>query len=150
MTGVATGMRENAASYWSTFAARNRTQQYRPVRERSLIYCVGSRTRELQSVQRWCRFSRVPFVGWFLRLATLSSAAAEIAHARMDLIVWSVVIGAVMPVVRAFRWRYLLDPIGPTRFGPVLRATIIGFAALALLPARAGDVIRPYLVARTR
>jgi uncharacterized protein (TIRG00374 family) len=91
----------------------------------------------------------IALFAWFLTRANLSGVAAEIAHARMDLIIWSVVIAAVMPVVRAFRWRYLLDPIGPTRFGPVLRATIIGFAALALLPARAGDVIRPYLVART-
>jgi len=91
----------------------------------------------------------IALFAWFLSRANLSGVAAEIAHARMDLIIWSVVIAAVMPVVRAFRWRYLLDPIGPTRFGPVLRATIVGFAALALLPARAGDVIRPYLVART-
>ena len=86
---------------------------------------------------------------WFLSRANLSAVAGEIAHARIGLIVWSIVLAAVMPVVRAIRWRYLLDPVGPTRFGPVLKATIVGFAALALLPARAGDVIRPYLVART-
>jgi glycosyltransferase 2 family protein len=91
----------------------------------------------------------IALFAWFLSRANLSGIAAEIAHARMDLIVWSFVIAAGMPIVRAIRWRYLLDPIGPTRFGPVLRATIIGFAALAVLPARAGDVIRPYLVART-
>ena len=91
----------------------------------------------------------IALFAWFLSRANLSAVAAEIAHARVDLVVWSVVLAAVMPVVRALRWRYLLDPIGPTRFGPVLRATIVGFAALALLPARAGDVIRPYLVART-
>jgi uncharacterized protein (TIRG00374 family) len=54
-----------------------------------------------------------------------------------------------MPIVRTIRWRYLLDPIGPTRFAPVLKATVLGFAALAVLPARAGDVIRPYMVARS-
>jgi len=91
----------------------------------------------------------IALFAWFLSRANLSAVANEIAHARIGLIVWSVIIAAVMPFVRAIRWRYLLDPIGPTRFGPVLRATIIGFAALALLPARAGDVIRPYLVART-
>jgi glycosyltransferase 2 family protein len=91
----------------------------------------------------------IALFAWFLSRANLSGIAAEIAHARMDLIVWSVVIAALMPVLRALRWQYLLDPVGPTRFGPVLRATIIGFAALALLPARAGDVIRPYLVARS-
>ena len=91
----------------------------------------------------------IALFAWFLSRANLSGVATEIAHARTDLIIWSAVIAVVMPVVRAVRWRYLLDPIGPTRFGPVLRATIVGFAALALLPARAGDVIRPYLVART-
>ena len=49
---------------------------------------------------------------------------------------------------RAVRWQYLLAPIGPTRFRTVFRTTVIGFAALALLPARAGDLLRPYLLAR--
>jgi len=91
----------------------------------------------------------IALFAWFLSRANLSAVATEIAHANISLIVWSVVIAAVMPVVRAIRWRYLLDPIGTTRFGPVLKATIVGFAALALLPARAGDVIRPYMVARS-
>jgi uncharacterized protein (TIRG00374 family) len=91
----------------------------------------------------------IALFAWFLSRANLSAVATEIAHARIGLIVWSIVICAVMPVLRAIRWRYLLDPIGPTRFVPVLKATIVGFAALALLPARAGDVIRPYLVARS-
>ena len=51
-------------------------------------------------------------------------------------------------VVRAERWQYLLGPLGPTRFGMVFRTTVIGFAASAVLPARAGEVIRPYLLAR--
>ncbi len=91
----------------------------------------------------------IALFAWFLSRANLSAVAGAIRHARGDLILWSVLIAGVMPLVRAIRWRYLLDPIGPTRFGPVLRATILGFAALALLPARAGDVIRPYLVARS-
>jgi len=91
----------------------------------------------------------IALFAWFLSRANLSAVLTEIAHAQVGLIAWSIVIAAVMPVMRAIRWRYLLDPIGPTRFGPVLKATIVGFAALALLPARAGDVIRPYLVARS-
>jgi len=51
-------------------------------------------------------------------------------------------------VVRAERWQYLLGPLGKTRFSTVFRATVIGFAASAVLPARAGEVIRPYLLAR--
>ena len=51
-------------------------------------------------------------------------------------------------VFRALRWQYLLAPIGHARFGPAFRTTTIGFAASAVLPARAGEVIRPYLLAR--
>ena len=50
--------------------------------------------------------------------------------------------------VRALRWQYLLAPIGPTHFSTAFRTTVIGFAATFLLPARAGEVIRPYLLAR--
>ncbi len=46
------------------------------------------------------------------------------------------------------RWQYLLAPIGPTHFITAFRTTVIGFAATFLLPARAGEVIRPYLLAR--
>jgi uncharacterized protein (TIRG00374 family) len=49
---------------------------------------------------------------------------------------------------RAIRWQYLLEPVGRTRFRTVFRTTVIGFAALAILPARVGDVLRPYLLAR--
>jgi uncharacterized protein (TIRG00374 family) len=86
---------------------------------------------------------------WFLSRTDLSAVAAEVSRARLDLIAWAMMLTLVMPVVRAIRWRYLLDPVGPTRFVPVLKATVLGFAALALLPARAGDVIRPYMVARS-
>lgn len=51
-------------------------------------------------------------------------------------------------IARTFRWQVLLRPLGHVRFSTTFRATIIGFAALGLLPARAGDVLRPYMVAR--
>jgi uncharacterized protein (TIRG00374 family) len=51
-------------------------------------------------------------------------------------------------VLRALRWQYLLAPIGQAHFNAAFRTTMIGFAASAVLPARAGEVIRPYLLAR--
>src|SRR5678815_1747901 len=51
-------------------------------------------------------------------------------------------------VERTFRWQALLMPLGRVRFSTTFRATIVGFAALGLLPARAGDLLRPYMVAR--
>ena len=42
----------------------------------------------------------------------------------------------------------LLRPLGDVPFGPAFRTTVIGFTALFLLPARVGEVLRPYLLAR--
>jgi uncharacterized protein (TIRG00374 family) len=50
--------------------------------------------------------------------------------------------------IRSLRWKYLLEPLAPTTFASAFRATAVGFAASTVLPARAGEVIRPYFLAR--
>lgn len=50
---------------------------------------------------------------------------------------------------RALRWGILLLPAsGRVRFGPRFAATVIGFAANNLLPARVGEVARAYALTR--
>ncbi len=85
---------------------------------------------------------------WFLSHANLTSVWAQVRRARVDLLFLGFLAVVVTYVIRAWRWQYLLHPIGPTRFRTAFRTTVIGFAALGLLPARAGDVLRPYLLAR--
>jgi uncharacterized protein (TIRG00374 family) len=72
----------------------------------------------------------------------------SVTKARTDFLLLSLALTCGTFVVRAERWQYLLGPLGKTRFSAVFRATVIGFAASAVLPARAGEVIRPYLLAR--
>jgi glycosyltransferase 2 family protein len=84
----------------------------------------------------------------FLRNADLSRVWAELTTARTDLVLLAVVLTFAMAFVRAERWQYLLAPLGPTRFWTAFRTTIIGFAVSFVLPARAGEVLRPYLLAR--
>ena len=84
----------------------------------------------------------------FLRNADFSNVWSAVKAARSDYLLLSLLLTVVTFVIRAERWQYLLGPLGPTRFGVVLRTTVIGFAASAVLPARAGEVIRPYLLAR--
>jgi uncharacterized protein (TIRG00374 family) len=85
---------------------------------------------------------------WFLRHADLADVWQQVQRARMDLLGLALGVVGATYWARAVRWRYLLAPIGPTRFRTAFRTTVIGFAALGLLPARAGDVLRPYLLAR--
>ncbi|MDA1183179.1 MAG: lysylphosphatidylglycerol synthase transmembrane domain-containing protein [Acidobacteria bacterium] len=90
----------------------------------------------------------VALMGWFLRGTDLEDVWTQVRAARLDLLVVGFVLVVVTFVIRAHRWQYLLRPIGPTRFRTAFRTTVIGAAALAVLPARAGDVLRPYLLAR--
>lgn len=84
----------------------------------------------------------------FLRNADLGQVWSAMRSARADFLALSLAVTALTFVIRAERWQYLLGPLGPTRFTTVFRTTVIGFAASAVLPARAGEVIRPYLLAR--
>ena len=65
---------------------------------------------------------------------------------------WHVVHGIVLIylayVVRAIRWKIFLKPVRPqAKVTELVSPTLIGFAGLALL-GRAGEFIRPYLIAR--
>ena len=85
---------------------------------------------------------------WFLSHANVAEVWAQVRRARGELLVASFAAVVLSYLIRAWRWQYLLAPIGPTRFRTAFRTTVIGFAALGVLPARAGDVLRPYLLAR--
>jgi glycosyltransferase 2 family protein len=84
----------------------------------------------------------------FLRNADLARVWAEMTSARPELLALALVMTVLMYAVRAERWQYLLGPIGPTRYWVAFRTTVIGFAASFVLPARAGEFLRPYLLAR--
>jgi uncharacterized protein (TIRG00374 family) len=90
----------------------------------------------------------VGLLWWFLRHANLSDVWAEVQAADPARMLLGFLLVAATYWARAVRWQKLLEPLGHTRFRSTFRATIIGFAALGVLPARAGDVLRPYLLAR--
>lgn len=90
----------------------------------------------------------IALLGWFLRGANLADVWRHVRTANVGLLVLALVFVSTTFWIRAFRWQQLLGPIGPTRFRTVFRSGVIGFAALSILPARVGDLLRPYLVAR--
>jgi uncharacterized protein (TIRG00374 family) len=87
-------------------------------------------------------------LGWFIRQADLAEVWREIRSARLGLIAVAIASMIANMAIRALRWQYLLAPLGPTHFWNAFRTTTIGFAVSFLLPARAGEFVRPYLMAR--
>lgn len=90
----------------------------------------------------------VGLLAYFLRGVNLTEVWEKTREADARLLVAGVCITFLTYALRAFRWQYLLAPIGPTRFSTAFRTTVIGFAVSFLLPARPGEVLRPYLLAR--
>lgn len=90
----------------------------------------------------------IALLALFLRNTDLAQVWAEVRRARMDLVVLAIGITGMTYLFRAIRWQYLLAPIGHVSLKNAFTTTIIGFAATALLPARAGEVLRPWLLAR--
>ena len=90
----------------------------------------------------------IGLLAYFLHGVDLGAVWTETRRANGLLLLFGVVLVMLTYALRALRWQYLLAPIGPTRFSTAFRTTVIGFAASFLLPARAGEVLRPYLLAR--
>jgi uncharacterized protein (TIRG00374 family) len=51
-------------------------------------------------------------------------------------------------LTRMVRWSIILAPVKKVSFKNLFSSTMIGFMAVALLPLRVGEIIRPYLLAR--
>jgi uncharacterized protein (TIRG00374 family) len=84
----------------------------------------------------------------FVSSIDLNRTWEAITHADLALIVAALLVVFLTYAIRAWRWRVLLQPIGPVRFSTAFRTTVIGFTVTFLLPARIGEVLRPYLLAR--
>ncbi len=56
--------------------------------------------------------------------------------------------GILTYVVRAWRWRYFFRHIKPIPFSSLFSATMIGFMANNILPARIGEIVRAYCIGK--
>lgn len=65
------------------------------------------------------------------------------------LVALSIVVVTTIFPLRAFRWRPILDPIAPNMaYGPLWRATAVGMMANNVLFARAGELVRAFMLSR--
>src|SRR5512140_3359889 len=83
------------------------------------------------------------------RRVELSDALDHARHANYWLLFLGAAAATGMFSLRARRWRTILDPIAPKLpFGPLWRATAIGMMANNVLPARAGELVRVFVLQR--
>lgn len=84
----------------------------------------------------------------FLWNVDFAEVGKAFAAANPLLLVAASVLALVSYWLRALRWQFILLPVRRVRHSSVVLTTAIGYAAMTLLPARMGDIIRPVLLAR--
>ena len=86
----------------------------------------------------------------FLRTMDFAAVGAKIRSAHAGWLLFATVCGLVAtPLFRSWRWGFLLRRAGRPSAWNLNAATSIGFAASTLLPARAGEIVRPVALAKT-
>ena len=83
----------------------------------------------------------------FFRGVEWHSLGAALGSAHPGYLAGVLVTTLVTYAARSWRWGDLLAPLVKVRFGRLLSATIVGFMTGLFIP-RAGEVVRPYLIAR--
>jgi len=92
----------------------------------------------------------VGLLAFFLSRVDMAEIGRRIAGASKSWLLVSLALGLSTFVLRALRWTWILRPVARIPFFPAFFATAVGFAANTVLPARAGEIVRPALLARER
>ena len=86
---------------------------------------------------------------WFsVHGVDLGTFWTDLASARVVWLVPMVILAWAALWLRALRWRVLLEGVGPLGDSSVFYATCIGFMGNMVLPLRAGEAIKPLVIAR--
>jgi len=86
---------------------------------------------------------------WFsVHGVDLGTFWSDLASARVSWLGPMVFFAALALWLRAARWRVLLEGVGPLGDSNVFYATCIGFMGNMVLPLRAGEAIKPLVIAR--
>jgi uncharacterized protein (TIRG00374 family) len=91
----------------------------------------------------------VALLWWTLRNESFGEIWNVLRDSNAGLFVLSAAVATLMFPLRAWRWHYILEPTaGKIPFGPLWRATAIGFMVNNVSPARAGELARAYVLSR--
>lgn len=86
---------------------------------------------------------------WTLHDIHFREVGAALRRSNLALFAGSTAAATAIFAVRARKWRTILDPIAPrVAFGPLWRSTTIGMMVTNLVPARAGELARAYVLSR--
>ena len=91
----------------------------------------------------------VALLWWTLRNESFTDIWNVLRASNLPLLILAAGCATLAFPLRAWRWRYILEPTAGTfAFGPLWRATAIGMMVNNVSPARAGELARAFVLAR--
>ena len=104
----------------------------------------------MRHVRLWIGIAIGAFFVWLLvRRLDFAALVRSLQGIRYALLIPSLVFVFAGFVARAYRWRYFFGSGERIPFRKLYTATMIGYMGNVLLPARAGEFIRAYVISRT-
>ncbi|MBN1594102.1 MAG: flippase-like domain-containing protein [Candidatus Coatesbacteria bacterium] len=85
---------------------------------------------------------------YFVRMCDFSQMWGVVKKANLWFVLLTLVSIFASYLGRGIRWTYLLRPLKRIGVGPSFSATVIGFTASNILPMRAGEFVRAYVLAK--
>ncbi len=82
----------------------------------------------------------------FLWTAPLGDVGRTLTRVKLGWVVASILAALASYAIRALRWGLILRPVGRAGTANLLGCTAAGFATSTVLPARAGEIVRPLLL----
>ncbi|MBN1615047.1 MAG: flippase-like domain-containing protein [Deltaproteobacteria bacterium] len=82
-----------------------------------------------------------------LRGLQLNEIVREFKAVRGGYIPAAMIVIVLVQVARSIRWGVILQPLGKVRILSLLSVSFVGFLAIVSLPARLGELVRPWLIA---
>ncbi len=105
---------------------------------------------KIQSYRKYIEFGALCLLAsalfwWFGRNLNWREVRHAVSDSNPYLLGAATLIICLAYLVRAFRWRALLRPLGPSHLAHLFAATTMGFSAVFLV-GRAGEVVRPVVL----
>jgi uncharacterized protein (TIRG00374 family) len=89
----------------------------------------------------------LPLLAFFFRRMPWEALGLALRGADPGYLAGLVAVTVAVYAARAWRWGYLLAPLGRVGYPDLFSATFVGFASGLLVP-RAGEILRPWLISR--
>jgi uncharacterized protein (TIRG00374 family) len=90
----------------------------------------------------------IGLVYWSVKEINLRDAFNALKNIQLSYVLFFVILVIIMQWLRSYRWGVILQPMEKIDQFSLFSVTCVGFLAIAAIPARIGELARPYLISK--